>query len=92
MRSSYLSVDALEELELLPQEPHANLQLLLGQVQTVHVLRTQRGPVRRGREQGLRYSPCSLLVWERPLRGCCYVLPIPWVAPVVGSPPSTRAG
>lgn len=37
-RSSYLSVDALQELQLLPQEAHSHLQLLLGQVQTVHVL------------------------------------------------------
>lgn len=37
-RSSYLSVDALQELQLLPQETHSHLQLLLGQVQTVHVL------------------------------------------------------
>lgn len=37
-RSSYLSIDALQELQLLPQEAHSHLQLLLGQVETVHVL------------------------------------------------------
>lgn len=51
MRSSYLSIDALEELELLPQEPHANLQLLLGQVQTVHVLGTHRGFREKGKNK-----------------------------------------
>lgn len=36
--SSYLGVDALQELQLLPQEAHSHLQLLLGQVETVHIL------------------------------------------------------
>lgn len=36
--SSYLGIDALQELQLLPQEAHSYLQLLLGQVKTVHIL------------------------------------------------------
>lgn len=36
--SSYLGVDALQEFQLLPQEAHSHLQLLLGQVKAVHIL------------------------------------------------------
>lgn len=37
-RSSYLSIDALQELQLLSQETHSHLQLLLGQIETIHIL------------------------------------------------------